>query len=678
MNLVSVGAQVASGLLTTLDSPARIRVVLAGGLMMLLVIAAVVLVRRPERGGPAGWMALGAAISAQVFFVLGSILELFWVGTDAVGAPQGASQGFAWVNAATYVVVFLLTLSAYVGLRERAVADASGRGVSEAGKNRTGVLRVALGLAATLVVVTGIVASATRSSSPVACVDVTKSVGIEFRGALGNAIVDGSDRSAEMQQHLGNGVAIGDYNQDGNLDLYMLGQPGHENRLYRNHHTSSGEGFTDVTDVVGLGGLSGSRAAQFIDLDIDGRLDIVVVNDYQAGTALQPSRIYGNISGNRFEDVTGASGFDPIGLIVGGLAIADYNKDGLPDIYVAFWTGGMELGATYAAQNLLFENLGDFRFREVADQIGLGSLSTGSFTPLFADLNGDSWPDLYLTVDGAPERLFINDHGMFRDVTIESGLGTTRNGMGASLVDPEGTGVPSIYVTNITESEHRLGTPPGGNALLRSRLRPGGAITYVDDAAGAGVRDAGWAWGASFTDLNLDGYPDLFVAQGMDVATRGVSPALLNDRAHVFVGTSPGRFMESKDNGCDIPGDQRAVVAFDYNRDGAPDLLVSQVLHDYKLLENRSEPRGHWLTVVAGPTAGHTVVGARVTVIAGGRQWVQNIIGGGSYLSGPPNEVYFGLGSADRVTSITIDWPDGTTTERFNVTADRLVLMQKP
>jgi hypothetical protein len=164
----------------------------------------------------------------------------------------------------------------------------------------------------------------------------------------------------------------------------------------------------------------------------------------------------------------------------------------------------------------------------------------------------------------------------------------------------------------------------------------------------------------------------------MHVATRGISEALTNDRAHVFVGTGPGTFVASTDNGCDIPGDQRAVVAFDYNRDGAPDLLVSQVGYDYALLENRSEPRGHWLTVVAEPTAGHTVVGARVTVTAGGRRWVQTLIGGGSYLAGPPNEAYFGLGSADRVTSVAIDWPDGTTTTMSDVTADRILLMPQP
>jgi hypothetical protein len=136
--------------------------------------------------------------------------------------------------------------------------------------------------------------------------------------------------------------------------------------------------------------------------------------------------------------------------------------------------------------------------------------------------------------------------------------------------------------------------------------------------------------------------------------------------------------VESRNNGCDIPGDQRAVVAFDYNRDGAPDLLVTQVGYDFKLLENRSEPVGHWLTVVLEPTAGRTVVGAKVTVTAGGHRWLQTLFGGGGYLSGPPYEAYFGLGSVDRITSVAVDWPDGTTTARSDVRADRLLLMSPP
>ena len=676
-----LGTTPARSLLTTLDDTAWIRVVLAAGLLVLMVLTAVGLVRHPEMGRPIGWVALGAAIAAQASLVVVAVTPIAQNAQSGVDAPVGAlrpSLDLVSLGAAIGVVVFLLTLSAYAVLRSRAATDVVGPVVPAAAKGGTRAWRAALGAAATLVVVAGSGASASRPSSPVFCVDVSTDVGVAFRGGLGYAVVDGSAMSVAMQQNMGNGVAVGDVNQDGNLDLYLLGQPGHPNRLYRNDHSRTGEGFTDVTDAAGLGGFSGSRAAQFVDLNNDGLLDLVVVNDYMPGAALQPSRIYENLGGVRFTDVTGGSGFNPVGLIVGGLGIADYNQDGLPDIYITYWVGGMVMGSSYDAHNLLFENLGDFRFKDVTDDVGLGSLSTGSYTPIFADLNGDGWPDLYLAIDGAPEVLLINDHGRFRDATSESGLGTVRNGMGAAIVDLGGAEIPSIYVTNITEPDRLLGTPPGGNALLRSRLLPGGAVTYTDVAAAAGVREAGWAWGATFTDLNLDGYPDLFVAQGMDAVTRGVSPALTNDRAHVFTGTSTGRFVPASDNGCDILGDQRAVVAFDYNRDGLPDLIVTQVGYDHKLLENRSARVGHWLTVVADPPVGHTAVGARVTVMVGARRWTQTLIGGGGYLSGPPNEAYFGLGATDRVTSVAIDWPDGTTTSRSDVTVDRLVLMQHP
>ena len=676
-----LGSTLTSGALAVLVGSAWIRGLFAAVLLALTLLAAAGLVRRRSTGSPIPWLALGAAIAGQAFIVRGSGIEIArntHGGTAAAGGPSGPSADPAWSDAVIGLLVFLLTFGAYLALRSRTASDASGQGMATGGTGRLRARHAALGIAATFVVLAGSLASATGSHSPVACVDVTRDVGIEFRSGLGNVVVDGSDKSVEMQQNMGNGIAVGDYDQDGNLDLYVLGQPGHENRLYRNEHSASGEGFTDVTDAAGLGGLSGSRAAQFVDLNGDGLLDLVVVNDSSPGVALQPSRIYENLGGGRFQDVTAGSGFDPAGIIVGGLGVADYDRDGLPDIYVTYWSGGMGMPENYGSHNVLFRNLGGLRFEDVTDPVGLGSLSTGSFTPLFTDLNADGWPDLYVAIDGAPEALFINDQGTFRDSTAAAGLGTVRNGMGATLVDPEGAGIPSIYVTNITEPNHRLGTPPGGNALLRSRLRAGGAIGYVDDAAAAGIRDAGWAWGATFTDLNLDGYPDLFVAQGFRVATRGVSAALTDDRSHVFVGTGIGTFAESTNNGCDIPGDQRAVVAFDYNRDGRPDLLVSQVGYDLKLLENGSEPVGHWLTVVAEPTAGHTLVGAKVTVTAGGHRWVQTLIGGGSYLSGPPSEAYFGLGPTARITNVAIDWPDGTTTARADVTADRLLLMQQP
>jgi hypothetical protein len=675
-----LGTSLARSPLAALDASQWIQVVFRAVLLLLIALATVGLARRHEPSRPIGWLTLGAAVAAQTFLVCESVVELaqnVWTGVDSAFDPLRKSMDLIWLNATIGVLVFLLTFSAYVTILSREAANEAGR-ILPAGNSRTRRPRIALGIAATLVVLTGSMASVSQSSSPVACADVTREVGIDFRGAIGQTVVPGSNLSVTMQQNMGNGVAVGDYDQDGNLDLYLLGQPGHTNRLYHNDHTISHEGFTDVTAAAGLGGLSGSRAAQFVDVDDDGLLDLVVINDYLPGTSLQSSRIHKNVGGGGFQDVTSGSGFNPIGLIVGGLGIADYNRDGLPDIYITYWTGGMGMTETYASHNLLFKNLGNFRFEDVTNQVGLGSLSTGSFTPVFADLNGDGWPDLYVAVDGASEKLFINDHGIFRDATAEAGLGTQRNGMGATLVYLEGDSVPSLYVTNITDPEHNTGIQPGGNALLLSRLRPGGTLAYTDDAAAVGVRDAGWAWGATFTDLNLDGSRDLFVAQGMHAATQGVSASLTNDRAHVLVGTGTGTFTPSTNNGCDIPGDQRAVVALDYNRDGRPDLLVSQVAYNCTLLENRSDSDGHWLTVVAEPTAGHTVVGAKVTVTARGHRWVQALIGAGGYLAGPPNEAYFGLGSVDRVTSVAIDWPDGTTTARSDVRADRLLLMQPP
>ncbi|MEI8082958.1 MAG: CRTAC1 family protein, partial [Actinomycetes bacterium] len=641
----TLGPAAAGSLVPALINSNWPRVALAVALLLLLALSAARLVRRARAGSPVGWISLGAAIAAQVLLALDSVAAVARTGVNAASGPLGASREPGWLSPAVGVLVFLLTFSAYLVFRNRPATDATRDGSSSAAGNRPSLqLRsAALGIAAILVILTGNMAAASIPPSPaIACADVTASVGIAFRGDLGDVVIDGNDMAVLLQGNTGNGVAAGDYDRDGNVDLYLLGQAGHESRLYHNDHSATHEGFTDVTQAAGLGGFTGSRAAQFVDLNNDGLLDLVAANDAKEGVKLQPSRIYQNLGDGTFKDVTPGSGFLPIGSMVGGLGIADYNRDGLPDIYVTYWVGRQWESENSGSRNLLFKNLGGFRFEDVTDQTGVG-LSTGSFQPIFADLNGDAWPDLYVATDGAPETLFLNDHGTFRDATAESGLAVAvRSGMGVALADFEGTGIPSLYITSISDPEKKFGGAPNG--LLRPRLRPGGGITYVDDAPAAGVRDAGWGWGTVITDLNLDGNADLFVAQGMDAVTRFVSLTLLNDRAHVYEGTGAGTFIPSTNNGCDITGDQRAAIAFDYNRDGRPDLFVTQVNQDFKLLENRSDPRGHWLTVVAEPTVGHTIVGARVTVIAGGHRWVKQLIGGDSYLSGSPNEAYFGLG----------------------------------
>jgi hypothetical protein len=196
-------------------------------------------------------------------------------------------------------------------------------------------------------------------------------------------------------------------------------------------------------------------------------------------------------------------------------------------------------------------------------------------------------------------------------------------------------------------------------------------VTYTDSAVETGVADTGWGWGTAFTDMNLDGRIDLYAAQGMQEFIAQQAPELRAEEAHLFLGEGNLAFREATKNGCDIVGDQRAVVPLDYDRDGAPDLLITQLAYTATLLENTTTGQG-WLTVDLS-RAGAQAAGARVTVTVGGERTTQVALYGGSYLAGMPRELYFGLGAAARADDVTITWADGSRLGLGAIEGNRLV-----
>ena len=243
----------------------------------------------------------------------------------------------------------------------------------------------------------------------------------------------------------------------------------------------------------------------------------------------------------------------------------------------------------------------------------------------------------------------------------------------ATAVGPDGR--LQLYVTNITDPSGLHGSNLG-NTFFVSEQDPNG-IRFRNVAAQYGVLDTAWGWGTSFVDMNLDGAPDLYAVQGMRAFVGDNSEHLAKATSTLFLGDAAGTgFSVAKDTGCDLPGDQRALVVFDYDRDGSPDLLITQVAGPTVLLQNHTSGK-HWLTVAPeGPNdAG---IGARVTVTAGGRTTTQIVLAGGSYLAGPPREVYFGLDAAPIAENVRIDWANGTTTELHDVKADQILRVSPP
>ena len=513
---------------------------------------------------------------------------------------------------------------------------------------------VALGVASAAILSGGPFAPTKVDATAALCRNVATERGLAYRGAYGTTPFAQEPMAAMMLRNMGNGAAVADVAGDGGLSVLLLGQLGHPNRLFRNQLAASGEpGFKDVTESAGLANDGGSRAAAFADLDDDGHLDLIVMNDWDGDKLGSPSRIFRNKGDGTFADVTTGSGFAPVGYLVGGLSLADYDRDGLLDIFVTYWTmelGGdpardaMSIKGRFPGQNRLFRNLGGFTFRDVTTDVHLGQTRADIF--------------------------YENVGGSFRKASDRYGVGHVGNDMGIAVADLDSDATLDLYVTNITDPNDQFGTG-SGNTLLIGARDSNGDLGYVDDATTTGVSDTGWGWGTAFTDMDLDGRLDLYVVQGMQEFIAQQSPQLRNQSARLFRGTGARSFEPAVGNGCDIPGDQRTVIPLDYDRDGAPDLLITQVAYSAILLENQTTDQ-HWLTVDLS-RAGAQAAGARVTVSHAGLRTTQVTLYGGSYLAGMPLELYFGLGAVGIADDVTVTWADGSTVSLGSVAADQVL-----
>ena len=518
-----------------------------------------------------------------------------------------------------------------------------------------------------------------------ACVDVAAKVGLSFVGKYGPVYPTHGEMGQIMQRNMGNGAAVGDYDGDGYLDVALLGQKGHATRLFRNEPSSDGgRRFLDVTNAAGLGGIaSNARVAQFVDLSGSGHPDLVIAADSLPG-GLQQSQIFRNNGDGTFTDVTEGSGFAPSGYIVGGMTFGDYDGSGRQSIYLSYWTqelagdpGLMRIQGEFPGLNRLYRNLGEYRFEDVTQRAGIGETRADSFTAIFADFTGDHLADIYQASDHRPDRFFQNvGGGQFRDVSEDAGLlRRTGNSMGVTAADLASNGGVDLYITHITDPGRKFGSNAGNTLMIASRNLDG--ITFRDDAVARGIEDTAWGWGTAFVDANLDGALYLFTVQGMRQFVGSDSVYLEHARSKLFLNDGTGQtFTVAEGTGCDLRGDQRALVVFDYNRDGSPDFLVTQVDEPTMLLENLLTGPS-WLTVApSGPSdAG---IGARVSVSAGDVTTSQIILAGGSYLAGPPREAYFGLGSAPGAERVRIEWADGTLTELIDVPGNQILRVHKP
>lgn len=514
-------------------------------------------------------------------------------------------------------------------------------------------------------------------------VDVSRERGIDFTG------INGATGKKYLVETMTGGAAWLDYDGDGYLDLFLVqghhhpelaldgpggtDEPG--DRLYRN---VEGKRFEDVTQRAQVGDRGYGMGAAAGDYDADGHPDLYVTN-YGRNT------LYRNRGDGTFEDVTPRAGVG-CGDWSASALWADLDGDGQLDLYVATYLAydtrkdaACQATDPRTSQKLpsychphhfegvadhLFRNLGDGQFREVTREGGLGGargwLEGKSLGVVASDFDGDGDLDLFVANDSVQNNLWRNLGGLrFEDAALELGFaldaeGVPQAGMGIDRGDVDGDGLEDIYVTNFSRETDTLYMNLGGNFLDGTVERGLARATYLP-----------LAFGARFLDFDLDGDLDLYVANGhiLDNAEQlhpgeGITyaqPDLLfeNDGHGKFkdVSAAAGAWFRRALVG-------RAVAECDYDNDGDPDLLVTNVGGPAVLLENRAGNGKSWIGIDLRPARGKTAQGARVELLREGAPPLVRFVGSdGSYLASNDPRVRFALAQGSTTARIRITWP---------------------
>jgi enediyne biosynthesis protein E4 len=507
-------------------------------------------------------------------------------------------------------------------------------------------------------------------------VDVTASAGIEFRhhrGGIGEK---------HLIETMSGGGGFWDYDSDSDLDIYLLNGAPHSSALYRN----DGGRFVDVTAEAGLSSSGTAMGCAAADYDNDGDLDLFV-------SGFGPSHLYRNEGDGTFTEVTKAAGVEAAAFAASA-AFADIDSDSDLDLYVTtyieyrlenpVYCGNRELGTrTYChpnnypgAPDLLYRNEGNGTFSEISVEARVGPRDGRGLGVVFTDADEDQDQDIYVANDTQMNDFFRNlGAGRFEEDALALGLGFDENGraegsMGLDLSDYDGDGKLDVFVTNF-ESE--------GNTLYRNL----GDGTYADTSYASGLALPSLPWvgfGAGFFDYDNDADADVFVANGhimehgsaLSEATRHAQPKQLYQN-------DGGRFEDiSSSAGPPFERDQvgRGVGFGDWDDDGDPDLLVMNNDDAPNLLRNETDTGNHWtLLDLVGREGNRNAIGALVRIEAGGKSQVDEVRCGYSYLSMNDLRLHFGLGDAERIDRLEIRWPSGASETLVDLPVDTRVLI---
>jgi enediyne biosynthesis protein E4 len=576
------------------------------------------------------------------------------------------------------------------------------------GKPAGSPLTNGLGPRATFFAFADTTSSISKDPSPFRFVDIRGESGIDF------VHVSGNDRRKLYPTAFGSGVAILDYDGDGRLDLYFascnplpMGKDlKGRNKLYRNR---GGGAFEDVTDCSGLGFAGFCHGMIAGDIDNDGDPDVFLCN-------FGPNVLYLNNGDGTFRDISRSAGVDAPNWSQGG-AMLDYDNDGDLDVYVANYGDwayprdvhrcGNDFIPLFCspwdvrpAKHILFRNNGDRTFTDVTDQAGVGRGRGRGFGVVAADLNGDGRIDLYVANDMNPNFLFLNrGDGTFEDVTETAGAacddrGFALSSMGVDAEDCDGDGRPELFVTNF-QNEHIAyyrnlsGSEPIPVGALRAAL-------FRESSAEAGLAadSRPWVgWGCALADIDNDGWPDAFVANGhVDDNRKDLAPTMSYPEPpllfrNVAATDSAGheddrRFqLSTRDVGpyFNTRHVARGAAFGDLDDDGDIDIVVNHMDGPPSILRNDTPGQGRWIRLkMIGTQSNRDAIGARVQVIAGGRTIVRQRKGGCSMQSTNDPRLLIGVGPVDEVAKVTIRWPSGATSILDHVAPNKTYEVVEP
>jgi len=526
-------------------------------------------------------------------------------------------------------------------------------------------------------------------------------VDIAERAGLTAKTEDGGGKTKRyIIETTGSGAAFFDFDNDGWPDIFLVngsrleGFPkGQEptSHLYRNLHDGT---FADVTQSAGVGLVGWGQGVCAGDYDNDGFVDLFV-------TFWGHDILLHNNGDGTFTDVTRKAGLwhDDVRWST-GCAFLDYDRDGRLDLFVAHYVdldlphtpepgsgaacmwkgmpvmcGPRGLKGTHSE---LYHNNGDGTFTDVSEASGIAKTDAYyCLTALTGDFDNDGWPDIYVACDSTPSMLFHNNHnGTFTETAVEAGVafndgGREQAAMGADAADYDGEGWLDIVKTSFSDDTATL-----------YHNNHDGTFSDVTAAAGLGKNSQFLGWGTLFLDIDNDGWPDLFMANGHiypEVDSKGVNNTF-RERKILYWNEHNGRFRDiSLDSGAGIttPFNSHGVAAADFDNDGAVEILVNNSHDRPSLLKNFGE-HGNWILLkLEGTKSNRDAIGAKVTVRVGDHQQTQEVRSGGGYISQSDFRLHFGLGKAIKADAVEIRWPSGLVQRFENIAGNRVVKIRE-